>query len=175
MSDMTTTSTRKRVRHGLRAAKLPEDARYVQNATDQLRRSCEAALCRTPSVYEAALIQSACRHERRASLCERWLRLAEDAGELDLSTKLQLQRDIGNATDSRDKCLERLGVNTSPTSPWDTVYLPSPETPQERTGAADDKSCDRDGERTTGANGANGATCRTAREVDTVLEQERTK
>ena len=61
-------------------------------------------------------MNSACRHERRAALAERWLRV--NADELDVSAKLNLLKTISDATDSRDKCLDRLKLDTPTSDPW---------------------------------------------------------
>src|SRR5207247_853743 len=52
----------------------------------------------------------ACRHERRAQLLERDLRTNS---ELSLTNRMDLLRDVSAATDSRDRCLERLKLNES--------------------------------------------------------------
>ncbi len=71
--------------------------------------------------FASALCQSAARHEARALLASRWLK--REGESLSLSERLQLLATIGNATDSRDKCLEKLGLNRSaaPANPWDAI------------------------------------------------------
>jgi len=56
-----------------------------------------------------ALLQSAVRHETRALLAAKWLR--DQDGKLNLEQRLQLLATISAATDSRDKCLVRLGLD----------------------------------------------------------------
>ena len=62
------------------------------------------------SLFHAALIQSAIRHSGRAQLLERWLRVEEG---LSLNERLAVLKEIGAATDSRDKCLQRLGLDVT--------------------------------------------------------------
>lgn len=62
------------------------------------------------SLFHAALIQSAIRHSGRAQLLERWLRVEPD---LTLNERLAVLKEIGAATDSRDKCLQRLGLDVT--------------------------------------------------------------
>lgn len=62
------------------------------------------------SLFHAALIQSAIRHSGRAQLLERWLRVEPD---LTLNERLAVLKEIGAASDSRDKCLQRLGLDVT--------------------------------------------------------------
>ncbi len=62
------------------------------------------------SLYHAALIQSAVRHSGRAQLLERWLRVEEG---LSLNERLAVLKEIGAASDSRDKCLKLLGLDVA--------------------------------------------------------------
>ncbi len=100
-------------RHGLRSAKLPKDSKYIEYTLNALRLALEAAVLDSHgavTVTHAALVQSAVRHERRAALAERWGRVKPD---LTLSEKLSIEREIGNATDARDRCIERLKLDES--------------------------------------------------------------
>jgi hypothetical protein len=125
------------LRFGLRAAKLPAGCRYIENASQSLRLALEdaATAAHGPlTVYRSALIQSACRHETRAQLLSRYLRLASDAETrtvgvttdtatgserssltrsqgLGILDRAALLREISAATDSRDRCLERLKLD----------------------------------------------------------------
>jgi hypothetical protein len=79
-----------------------------------LRRELEGAVTaqgRDVGVYHSALIQSACRHETRAQLLQRYLRESPD---LTLAERCQLLDGIGRATDARDKCLDRMGLSAAP-------------------------------------------------------------
>lgn len=116
---------RNRLRHGLRAAQLPREARYIELAINTFRRQLEDTLTDAygeTTIYQAALINSACRHERRAMLAERWFRLSN--GELSLADKLQLHKTISDASDARDKCLERLQLNVNESDPWEGLSAP---------------------------------------------------
>lgn len=99
------------LRHGLRSAKLPAGCKKIEAGAIRLRLDLESEVfeCRgSVGVRDAGLIQSALRHERRACLAERWLRTEADT--LSITDRLALLREISNATDSRDKCIERLGI-----------------------------------------------------------------
>ncbi|RMF24679.1 MAG: hypothetical protein D6760_02810 [Deltaproteobacteria bacterium] len=72
-------------------------------------------------IRDAALIQSAVRHERRARLAEQWLR--RKWGTLSTADKLAILREASAATDSRDKCIERLALpRPKDVDPWDELY-----------------------------------------------------
>jgi hypothetical protein len=144
------------LRHGLRAARMPRDARYVEHAAQKLRQSLEAAVMTrhgAVSVYHAALVSSAVRHESRAMLLQRWLRLAteperrtaatttksegrtgtvsiaKESG-LGIMDRAQLLAQISAATDSRDRCLERLGLDVgSALMPWQ-IHATAQDAPQ---------------------------------------------
>jgi hypothetical protein len=55
-----------------------------------------------------AVVQTALRHEGRARLLTRWL-AKEQA--LSVSERVQIATAIGNASDSRDRCLKLLGLD----------------------------------------------------------------
>lgn len=108
---------RNREVHGYRAwlavGRLPKGGAYIRRLLTTLRDQLETAVATADeeiSLYKAALIQSVVRHEGRALLVGRWLRLQPD---LPLSERLALIREVGNATDSRDKCLKLLGLDTA--------------------------------------------------------------
>jgi hypothetical protein len=101
-------------RHGLRGAALPRGCGHIRKSVDTFRRAIEAALLDQYGeidLYRASLVNSAYRHERTAALCERWIRTEQDA--LDPSQRLAYLKQINDATDRRDKCLERLGLDKS--------------------------------------------------------------
>lgn len=99
---------RNRLRHGLRTSRTPPGCRDIEIDARKLRRNLEDAVlanCGEVAIYQAALINSAVRHEKRARLIERWL---SQNAELPLTDRCQLLRELSAATDSRDKCLEKL-------------------------------------------------------------------
>ena len=71
-------------------------------------------------VYRAALVQSCCRHEGRAQLLGRWLR--HEDGDLKVMDKVGILREIGAASDSRDKCLRLLGLDNDDRDVIDGLY-----------------------------------------------------
>lgn len=87
---------RHRLRHGLKASRLPKGCGHVERSITAFRQQLEAAVLDIKpeiSVRDAAYVQSACRHEQRASLLFHWLRTAERSGE----TLGTLEREIGRA------------------------------------------------------------------------------
>ena len=84
----------------------------------QLRHSLEDILIERESevtIYNAAVIQSACRHEGRAQLLQRWLRELHNGDKSpSVQDRLSILREIGSATDARDKCLKSLRLHEKP-------------------------------------------------------------
>ncbi len=114
---------RRQVKHGLTAGALPGGCGYVAKLTLAFRQSLEAAVLKAAGqigVYEAALIQSACRWERHALLATRWLRL--EADKMDRSERLAYSKAIADASTSRDRCLKELGLSAAARpDPWDIL------------------------------------------------------
>ena len=78
----------------------------------QLRRALDAATLDQHgelNVFQSATVQTACRHEARAMLLQRWLR--NEFGELSTSEKVSILGEIGKASDARDRCLRALGLD----------------------------------------------------------------
>jgi len=107
---------RNAIRHGLRSASLPASARFIEDQARVFRRCVRAAVTeRTgsePTLYEEALVLSVARHEQRAQLAGRWLRLEGDS--LSIEQRLALLKTISDASDQRDKCLQKLGLDRKP-------------------------------------------------------------
>jgi hypothetical protein len=119
-------NARKHGVHGfLTLGRAPDGCGYVYRVVRQLRRQLEIDIQHKHgkvSTYHGALIQSACRHEGRAALLTRWLRLidgTDQAGaaatskktDATLAEKLAILKEIGAASDSRDRCLKALGLD----------------------------------------------------------------
>lgn len=115
-----------RNRHGLRSTTLPKACRRVEHDVRKLRIELERELG-TVSILSAAAIQSACRHEVRARLAERWLRLQGD--NLTLAERLSLLQTISAATDSRDKALRSLPLERDAADVWSSIYRTSSALP----------------------------------------------
>lgn len=101
-----------RTLHGLRASGLPRSAAYLGGQLRAFRRYLRDELAErgiAVRVYQEAIIQSAVRHETRALLAAKWLR--DQDGDLKLEQRIQLLATISMATDARDKCLDRLGLD----------------------------------------------------------------
>ncbi len=107
------------IRHGLRASSLPDGCAYIEGQVKTFRRYVRDLLVDRHgecSVYQEAVLQSAIRHEQRALLASRWLRIEPD---LDLNQRLALTDAVAKASDNRDKCLQKLGLDTATTNdPW---------------------------------------------------------
>src|SRR5262245_39936070 len=91
--------------------KLPAGASYVARIVKALKAELESAVRERYGeidIYAAALCQSAARHEARELLALRWMRRA--AEKLTTEQLLAVQREVGNATDARDRCLKALGL-----------------------------------------------------------------
>ena len=105
------------MRHGVSSylclGKLPKGGAYIRRQLSLLKQQLERDvqdLYGELTTYHAALIQSACRHEGRAQLLTRWMRQVEnDAREKDetvaISDRLAIVKEIGSASDARDRCL----------------------------------------------------------------------
>lgn len=100
----------------------PKGYSAVRRYVGRMRAELESAVCERHGqigVYEAALVQSACRHEGRALLLQRLLRVEHDS--LSVTERLGIVREIGAASDSRDKCLKALGLDSGrQRDPWTT-------------------------------------------------------
>ena len=102
-------------RHGLRSVRLPAKCRYLELAAFRIRRELEDACIERfgkVDIRSAALIQSVGRHEIRASLAARWLRLEGDR--LSIDQRIALLKEIGTATNSRDKSIDALALEPDP-------------------------------------------------------------
>ncbi len=104
--------------HGLTAirinlSRLPPGCRYIEAAANRVRCCLEAHIIEARGVvglYDAALIQSACRWEEHSQLCARWLRLAD--AKLSHADRLHYSREYARASSERDKCLKALGMGS---------------------------------------------------------------
>ena len=107
----------------LATGRWPKGASYVTRLVRQLRRALDAATLDQHgeiTIYQSATIQTACRHEVRAMLLQRWLR-NEDAS-LSTDEKVRMLAEIGKASDARDRCLKALGLDQRPNAdPWSTI------------------------------------------------------
>ena len=111
-------------KHGLRASGLPPGCTYVQGQISAFRRYVRNELGQL-SLWQEATLQSAIRHETRALLAARWLRLNED--KLSIAERLNLLKTISDATDRRDKCLAAIGLDGKPANPWEVLDVQSSE------------------------------------------------
>ena len=124
---------------GLVVGRLPPGCSWVKLTVSRLRRTLEAEVKSAKGklgVQDAALCQSAARHEATALLAGRWLRkrwgdvggdgrVAEQwtTGNGQAALKGSIAMDdgqrlawllaIGRATDARDRCIRQLGLDTA--------------------------------------------------------------
>ena len=140
------------LRHGVRAVRLnlasqPAKLKRVERAVNEFRRLIEAAVLDTHGeigVYQAALIQSACRHETHAMLAARWLRLSGDA--LKPEQRLAYSKAVADASTARDKCLERLKLDADAAAADSlAAYYNAESTPVERYTMSDAEGDDATG------------------------------
>lgn len=110
-------------KHGVNSflalGRLPRGASYIRRNLNGLGAKLTADVREkygAVSSLHAALIQSALRHEARAMLLQRWLRL--EGNGLPLLERMALVKGICDASDSRDKCIGRLGIDTPADDPW---------------------------------------------------------
>lgn len=98
-------------RHGLRSSQVSDPG--VNNQLRAFRRSCREELTGADgslTLATEALLQSLVRHEAKALLAARWLRIEGD--KLPIDQRLDLLNTVTNATADRDKLLTRLGIGT---------------------------------------------------------------
>lgn len=113
----------KHARYATVLGTMPKDAKHVEVRGNAYRRHLEQAVAsdgHTLTLAEAAAIQSAVRHEQRAMLMTRYLRTEE----IPLADRMGLLKEIGLATDARDKCLRTLGLHTNPAENPSASALP---------------------------------------------------
>lgn len=128
----------------LATGRYPKGAAYVGRLVGQLRHSLEQLILEQEgevSLYHGAVIQSACRHEGRAQLLQRWLRELEENGNgPSIQDRLAILREIGSASDARDKCLKALGLHDKPQEDaWPTITVVSNPANSEGTADRTDK------------------------------------
>jgi hypothetical protein len=102
------------IRHGMRGGKLPKGCQYIEGRVNNLRRQVEAAILELKGeigILDAASINSVLKWERHGLLAAHWLR--HEAEKLSASERLRFSEAIAKASDSRDKNIRMLGLNTT--------------------------------------------------------------
>lgn len=120
-----------RIRHGRRCnpeltairlnlGTLPDSLKRVEGDVYTFRVLLENAVMEAKgaiALIDAALIQTACRHERASRLALAWLRKHE--ADLTHTERLAYNKAIADSSAARDKTLERLKIDGSDdSSPW---------------------------------------------------------
>lgn len=115
-------------KHGLSARRLPPGCKRLEGHLRKLQGDLEAAIVDRlgeVGIYQAALIQSAVRHEKTCSLMWRWLRL--EGANMDVDQRVSLLTAAGKATDKRDACLKALGLDRREDPDlWGSLDTPPP-------------------------------------------------
>lgn len=112
-----------RVRHGVfswcAAGRVPlkiKGGAHLRAMLRVLRRGLvletENVHGRAPSIFEQGVIASAVRHEGRARLLE--MVVQREWETLAAAERVAILREIGSASDSRDKCLRSIGLDKRP-------------------------------------------------------------
>ena len=121
-----------RVRHGVfswaTSGKVPTSIKggtHLRNVLRAFRSGLlvevERVKGRPATLHEQALISSAVRHEGRARLLERLV--ADDWARMLNPERIAALKEIGSASDSRDKALKAIGLDTAgkPADPWERM------------------------------------------------------
>ena len=100
------------MRHGLKAGKLPADAKHIEIQINLFRREIEGSVLRAKgeiTLMDAASIQTACKWERHGALALRWLR--KEGNNLKPTERLAFSREIARASTERDRALALLKLD----------------------------------------------------------------
>ena len=120
---------RNAMRHGLKAGKLPADAKYIETRLNLFRRNLEDAVIESKgavSITDASAINTAVKWERHGCLAQRWLRVEGD--KLTPTDCLRFSEAIAKASDSRDKAIRLLDLDRDlKDGIIDALYTRSPE------------------------------------------------
>lgn len=111
-------------RFSMRLGSLPPTYRRQERAARELRKELEdatAAVHGGVSLTQAASIASACRWERHALLCLRWIR--ENVETMDHAQRLAYSREIASASEKRDKCLQALKLDAEDETHLRTTFF----------------------------------------------------
>jgi DNA mismatch repair ATPase MutL len=99
-------------RYGLILGEAPRKVKQVQLYAAKLRRSLEEIVMTHKgklTILDQAYITTACRFEKLAQLANRWL--GEKYDTHSTMERLQLAKAVADASASRDKALEKLGLD----------------------------------------------------------------
>ena len=111
-------------RYGLVMGRLPKGCSYIRAVCSTLRRELEESVVSSHGEIDlasAATIATACRFERHALLCSRWLR---ECLTLDAEKQIAFSREVANASERRDKAIRSLGLKAKKDAdPWEGVAL----------------------------------------------------
>jgi hypothetical protein len=117
---------RNNLTHGLRCASLgsvPTGASYVGKLMHEFRRQLEACVLKAKgeiSFTDACHVNTAARWERHALLTTRWLKLHAETMTHD--QRLNYSRDIGRASENRDRSISALKLDRDVSTIMDALY-----------------------------------------------------
>lgn len=114
----------------------PKATRYITAKLcifrDALEQACIAAHGQV-GLLHAAAISTALRWERASALSTKWFR--EHGDEMDVLDRVTLQKSIAEASERRDRAIEKLKLDAKPADVWAEVYSqPLPSTPPQPSG-----------------------------------------
>lgn len=134
---------RNSIRSGLKSfviGRFPPGCSYIARQAHLLRRQLRAAVTAqdgATTVWSESVISSACTHEARRLLLQRWLREADasksttkamkengravsitEKSGLGIMERASILDRISAATDARDRCIRQLGLDQSRNEPW---------------------------------------------------------
>ena len=104
--------TRNHLRHGLTATALPPGCTGIRKSITQFRQSLEKIILANRDeigVYDASLVNEACRWEQHSLLATRWLRLHADS--MDHAGRLAYSREVARGASERSKALKELKID----------------------------------------------------------------
>jgi hypothetical protein len=120
-----------RCRFGLMIGGGPKATRYITAKLCVFREALEQAVIVAHGevgLLHAAAISTALRWERASALSTKWFRENGDA--MTVLDRVALQKSIAEASERRDRALEKLKIDAKPSDLWAAVYSqPLPSTP----------------------------------------------
>lgn len=115
-----------RCRFGLMIGGGPKATRYITTKLCEFRDALEQATVATHgeiSIPHAAAIVTALRWERAAALSTKWFREKGDG--MAVLDRVALQKAIADASERRDRAIEKLKLDAKPADVWADLHQPN--------------------------------------------------